>query len=261
MYGTLGIMYDYSKTNAHIDSWSALFGSQYNNKRSIKESVRDAYAAACLYNAREELTALTGDALHTKVQEIFEDASDSTIASAKATLQSISSGAVWDVDNVKFEMAADSGDVQVALMWSCDAGYVMNDFEDDDEVEHTGNKNLWYVIPKEGGNVYIDAFVISKYAKNVEAANYFLAYLCTKDVAIANSEYIGAISPVEEAYDELYAQYTDPDFEMFEGVSDSWRDMYLEMMFPSAEKLNRCGVMKDFGDRKSAITRMWSSIR
>ena len=261
MYGTLGIMYDYSKTGKHIDSWEALFGNEFNNKRSIKDSVRDAYAAACLYNAREELNALSGDALHAKVQDIFEDATDATIASAKNTIQSISGGAVWDVDNVKFEMAANASNVQVALMWSCDAGYVMNDYEDDDGNEKSGNKNLWYVIPKEGGNVYIDAFVISKYAKNVDAANYFLKYLCQKDVAIRNSEYIGAISPVAAAYDELYEQYTDPEFEMFEDVSDNWRNMYIETMFPSAETLNRCGVMKDFGDRKGAITRMWSSLR
>ena len=47
MYGTLGLVYDKTKTNKTIDSWEALFGSEFSGKRSVKDSVRDAYAAAC----------------------------------------------------------------------------------------------------------------------------------------------------------------------------------------------------------------------
>ena len=70
MYGTLGLVYDMSKTNKKIDSWEALFGNEFAGRRSIKDSVRDAYAAACIYNARAELAGLTGDELKTKIQSI-----------------------------------------------------------------------------------------------------------------------------------------------------------------------------------------------
>ena len=263
MYGTLGLVYDLSKTNKKIDSWEALFGNEFvgENTRSIKDSVRDAYAAACLYNARGETASLTGDALKAKIQSIFEDTRAATINNAKTTLKNLVDGdAVWDVDNVKFDMAANKGSVKVALMWSCDAGYVMNNYEDADGKEHEGNRNLWYVVPKEGGNVYIDCFVISKYAVNVEAANYFLKFICEKDVAIANSEYAGCISPVAKAYDKLYEDYINDD-EMFEGTAEGWKEMFIETMFPSAETLNRCGVMKDFGDGKTAVTTMWGNIQ
>ena len=259
MYGTLGLVYDYSKTNKHITSWEALFGSEFSGKRSIKKSIHDAYAAACIYNKREELIALSDK--KDAIQAIFEDTSDPTIAAAKATLEDVKrGGAVWDVDNVKFEMAENKSSVAVALMWSCDAGYVMNDYEDEDGNEKAGNRNLWYVVPEEGGNVYIDAFVISKYAVNVEAANYFLQFVCQKDIAIKNSEYAGAISPVKEAYEELYDAYTEDEDGMFDDTPEGWKEMFLETMFPSEETLNRCGVMKDFGDKKSAVTKMWSNI-
>ena len=261
MYGTLGLVYDRSKTGKEITSWEALFGSEFAGKRSIKDSIRDAYVAACLYNNRSTLMSLSGDAKKQKVQAIFEDTSAKTVADAKSALLAVKNGgAEWDVDNVKFEMAAGTSDVAVALMWSCDAGYVMNDYEDADGKNQTGNRNLWYVVPEEGGNVYIDSFVISKYAKNVTAANYFLQFLCQKDIAIANSEYAGAISPVAAAYDELYEGYLGDD-EMFAGVSEEWKAMFMETMFPSAETLNRCGIMKDFGDGKTAVTNMWSSIQ
>ena len=194
------------------------------------------------------------------LQEVFEDFSDSTIAAAKATLSAALSGSIWDVDNVKFDMAQDNSDAQVALMWSCDAGYVMNTYEDDNGVEHDGNKNLWYVIPKEGGNIYMDNFCIGKYAVNVEAANYFMAFLCQKDIAVKNSEYAGAISPVAAAYDELYDYYMTDEDGMFDGTTDGWKDMFIETMFPSASTLARCGVMKDTKDRKNALNAMWSDL-
>lgn len=217
--------------------------------------MRDAYAAACLYNNSK---AAASD--RKTVQQVFEDTSAPTVAAAKSTLLKVKSGSVWDTDNVKFEMAAEESNVAVALMWSCDAGYVMNDYEDEDGNEQEGNRNLWYVVPEEGGNVYIDNFVISKYAVNVDAANWFLKYLCEKDVAIKNSEYSGTISVVKSAYDALYEDYTDAENEMLAGVDPAWRAMFIETMFPSTETLNRCGMMRDFATGKDDVVAMWGAI-
>ena len=263
MYGTLGLVYDYTKTNKHITSWESYFGTEFSGKnlRSIKDSMRDAYAAACIYNAKDSLAGLEGTAQKTAIQEIFEDTSAATIRAAENALNSVKESAVWDVDNIKFEMAAGKSSVAVALMWSCDAGYVMNDYEDADGNEHEGNRNLWYVVPDEGGNVYIDTFVISKYAKNITAANYFLKFLCTTEIAVANSEYAGCISPVAEAYDELKAYYEDDEDGIFEDTVEGWKEMFIETMFPSSEALNRCGVMKDFGSGLTAVVNMWGNVQ
>lgn len=263
MYGTLGLVYDITKTGRVIDSWEALYGTEFRGKRSVKDSIRDAYVSACLYNAREELTGLSGEAQKARVQAIFEDASPATVSAAEEVLTAVKQdGGEWDVDDAKFDMAAGKSTAPtVALMWSCDAGYVMNDYEDAAGKEQEGNRNLWYVVPKEGGNVYIDAFVISKYAKNVSAAQEFLAFLCRKEVAIKNSEYAGAVSPVKAAYDQLYEDYT-TDEEMFEGTQAGWKEMFIETMFPSAETLNRCGVMKDFEPSVyENVSRMWARLQ
>ena len=256
MYGTLGILYDYSKTNTHVTSWDEYFSNTYNEKRSIKQSIRDAYAAACIYNNSKK----AADA-QLSIQAVFEDFSDATINAAKNTLSEARKGSIWDVDNVKFDMAQDKSEAYVALMWSCDAGYVMNTYEDDAGNEHEGNKNLWYVVPTEGGNVYMDNFCIGKYAVNTQAANYFLKFLCTKEIAVKNSEYAGAISPIAAAYDELYDSYSS-DEEMFAGTTAGWKEMYLETMFPSQATLNRCGVMKDIktNTEKNALNAMWSDL-
>ena len=257
MYGTLGLVYDITKTGGNkITSWDALFGNTYADHRSVKKSMRDAYAAACLYN-----NGKVAASNRKTVQQVFEDTTASTVAAAKSTLLNVKSGSVWDTDNVKFEMAANESNVAVALMWSCDAGYVMNDYEDEDGNEQQGNRNLWYVVPDEGGNVYIDNFVISKYAENVDAANWFLKYICEKDIAIKNSEYSGTISVVKAAYDELYDAYVEDEDGMFDGVDEAWVEMFIETMFPGAETLARCGVMRDYGQAgQDAVSTMWGSI-
>ena len=153
----------------------------------------------------------------------------------------------------------------MGLYWSCDAGYVMSDYEDDSGNLSKGNKDLWYVIPEEGGNVYLDSFVISKYAKNEKAANYFLQFLCQKATAIANSIYCGAVSPVAAAYGELKAEYEAMDLEsedsVFKGTSAAWKDMYINMlMFPSTDVLKRCGQMRDYGAADGKVVRAMADI-
>lgn len=263
MYGTFGIMYDYAKTKKHIDSWSAIYTDEYKEGKSAnKDSLREAITSAAIWNNRESL--MTGKYDKDKLQAIYHDFSEESINAAIATLASAKSNFLWGGESLKFDMASGKTDVEVALMWSCDAGYVMNDYEDDDGVEHTGNRNMWYVVPKEGGNIYLDCFVISKYAKNVEAANYFLEFLCTKKIALRNSEYAGAISPVTAAYDELKAEY-EADETLGTGAAAgeeaAWKAMYLDMMFPSAETLNRCGTMRDFGSRDADISVKWANVR
>ncbi len=258
MYGTFGLMYDYSKTGKHIDSWEALYGSEYAGKSANKDSLREAVTSAAIWNNASELTK-DKPYDNKKIQSLYDRLPD-TYTAAIATLNSTKKNYLWGGESMKFDMASGNTKVQVALMWSCDAGYIMNDYEDDNGNEHQGNRNLWYVVPKEGGNIYLDNFVISKYGKNQEAAQYFLEFICQKDIAIKNSEYAGAISPVKAAYDQLYAEYY-ADESIGEGAAEGWREMYLDMMFPSEETLARCGTMRDFGDKDGTISEAWSNAR
>lgn len=268
LYGTFGIMYDYKKTGKHIDSWDVMFeqSAPFKGKWTQKKSVREAYASACIYAKRDELSALSGgftnytEDYKAAIQSIYEDESESTIASVKSLLKAQKSRLLkYEADDGKFGLANGSLDGVGGLYWSCDAGYVMADYEDDDGKAAKGNKNLWYVVPKEGGNVYMDTFLIPKYAKNVSAANLFLQFICTQDVAVANSNYAGAISPVAEAYDALYEEY-DSDDEFFEGTDEGWKEMYMDMMFPCPETLLRCGVMKMYKKNSSKINLMFADI-
>lgn len=263
MFGTFGIMYNYQTVGRHLTSWADLF-EDIGHKTSLKASPRDTYHAASLYVARESLRGLSGQAQKDAVQAVFDNASAQNVA---ATVSAVTewkkgNGKVWDDENGKFDMAA--GDLDIGLYWSCDAGYVMSNYENDSGSVTPGNKNLWYTIPEEGGNVYLDSFVINKYAVNTEAANYFLQFLCQKEAAIANSLYCGAISPVAAAYTQLKSEYeamnlTDAD-SMFKGTSAEWKQMVIDMLFPPASVLNRCGQMHDYGTDESRVVKAMADL-
>lgn len=272
MYGTFGIMYDTSVIKEKITSWDAIFTGKYgNNLSSNKDSLREAIFSAAIYANKDALKAASADytdysksEYQTLLNNIYSDFSSAAIGKAMNVLEEMKKfhNNTWGGEDLKYNMATGKSDIKIALMWSCDAGYIMNDYEDDNGVEHPGNKNMWYVIPDEGGNIYLDNFVISKNAKNVDAAQYFLQYICEKETAIANSEYAGAISVVKAAYDELKEEYESDD-SLGEGTANpaEWREMYLDMLFPSEQTLLRCGTMIDFKDADSDISREWVEIK
>lgn len=284
MYGTFGILYDTNDIDyGTIDSWSALFTDTYskeNNKRIyMKKQVRDSFAVANIYSNRDKLSELSNgftaytDAYQTELQRIFGDTSREAIESARTVLNAQKPLVYkYDVDNGKFEMAnATASAGNLGLFWSCDAGYVMNDYEDSMGNIQSGNRDIFYAIPKEGSNVYIDAFVIPKNVKNYTAANYFLKYLCETEIAYANMSYIGSTTPVASAYDEYKAELEEAgindegSFFNIEGKDDAYKtaykQMYLDMMFPSDEILARCAVMTSLGDAEQDITQMFLDIQ
>ena len=269
MYGTFGIMYNRKEIGEEINSWEAIFTDKYGAGISAnKDSLREAITSAAIYANRDKLAQLSDNfddynlEYHAALQNIYSDFSATAIDRAMDVLKKMKGyhNECWGGESLKFDMATNKGKIKIALMWSCDAGYIMNDYEDDNGIKHSGNKDMWYVVPKEGGNIYLDNFVISKYAKNVDAAQYFLEFICQKDVAMANSQYAGAISPVKAAYQQLLNDYT-YQFEMNPDADEEWVAMYMDMLFPSNETLARCGTMIDFGDSDAEITKKWVDIK
>lgn len=270
MYGTFGIMYNYEKTGKHVTSWSSIFTDAFKGQVFQKKSMREFYVSGCLYAERDALSAASngftdyGETYRNKLNDIYHDTSAAMLAKARAVLEEQKKHLrKYDDEDGKFLMAQNQG--AAGLFWSCDAGYVMSEYEDENGDTKEGNPNLWYIIPEEGGNVYIDAYVISSFAKNVDAANYFLQFLCEKESAVANSYYIGAISPVTSAYDELLEEYTAQKQNkegVFAGKDDDWCEMYMDMLFPSAETLARCAVNPDYTNAKeeSAVAQMFADL-
>jgi spermidine/putrescine-binding protein len=90
------------------------------------------------------------------------------------------------VDQVRDKMIG--GEAALGVIYSGEAIYTQKE-----------NPDLEYVIPKEGTNVWIDAWVIPKTAQNKENAEAFINFMCRADIALMNFEYITYSTPNEAA--------------------------------------------------------------
>lgn len=294
VWGTFGIMYDSSKVDDPEDmtSWNAMFSEKYKGEILMKNSVRDAYSVARIYDNTELLSVKSngftnyGEEYKTALRSIFETIDNDMIAEARETLVKQKKVLIrYEVDDGKDDMLSGNTSAKLGFFWSCDAGYVMNDTE----IEATGcsagrvipgNKDLRYVVPKEGANVWVDGFVIPKYSRNPEAANYFLKYLCTAEygeddeeyedyetVAEKNTDWLGASTAVKTAMDNMRAYYEeeqenrDDEESFFYDTGDDFYDMYMNMMFPTSDILDRCAIMKDFGKFNFELDGMWIDVK
>ncbi len=263
IWGTFGIMYDTDKIAVGSDdmkTWEALWpSSKYNKRILMKNSVRDAYSVARIYENRARLSELSDGftdynaEYRAELNSYFSEISADTLNAAKATLIAQRSGLLkYEVDDGKNDMLAGTTDAWLGLFWSCDSGIIMNE---------TNGKHFYYEVPKEGSNVWVDGWLIPKYAGNADAANYFLEFINTHEYAKTNFEYLGNTLAVKSVMDEAKSEL-EADTQFFAGTYPEFKQMYLDMMFPPAEVLARCGVMRDFGKAWSTeLDSMWIDVK
>jgi spermidine/putrescine transport system substrate-binding protein len=201
-WGTLGILYNKTMVDEPIDSWGAIFDEKYSGDILMIDSVRDAFGIA--------LTYLGYDLNSTSVTELEE---------AKALLKAqYPLVQAYVVDQVRDKMIG--GEAALGVIYSGEAIYTKRE-----------NSDLEYVVPKEGSNVWIDAWVIPKNCRNKENAEAFINYMCDPEIALKNFEYITYSTPNKAAREMI----TDPD------IKDS------PVAFPDESVLNRCKTYRYLG--------------
>ena len=214
MWGTFGLLYDDAKINKlggaaeDMQSWEALFGDKFAGHIYMKNSVRDAYASANIYNATAELSALSdgftnyGEAYADLLAQCMNHPNSDTISSAEATLKKQKKNLfAYESDEGKEDLMNGKSSAALGFVWSCDAGYVIGQEE---------NTELWYSVPVEGTNVWVDNWCIPKYAGNKTAAQYFIAYCSTYAAAYENMYWVGAATPVTQAAADIADEIRNP---------------------------------------------------
>lgn len=173
-YGTIGILYDTTKVNAPIDSWGVLFDGSYKNDIIMQNSQRDTFMITLKY---------LGHSLNTSDEGELREAQELLIRQ-KPDVQA------YLVDEARDEVVA--GNAAMAVVYSGEA-----------YLGHEYNEDLAYVVPKEGSNVWIDSWIVTKHCKNPEAAAKFLDFLCREDVAEQNFEYIYYSTPNQAVVENM----------------------------------------------------------
>ena len=252
MWGTAGLLYNRAYVPDSVAaSWDCLWNKKYAGKILMKDSYRDAYGTAIIYAHAKELEAGS-----VTVEELMNDYSPQAMELAEKYLKALKPNiAGWEADFGKEMMT--KGKAWLNFTWSGDAVWAM------DEAEAVGVE-LDYEVPREGSNIWYDGWAIPKYARNVKAASYFIDYLCRPDVALRNMDAIGYVSAIatpeimEAKIDSTIEKVSDLSY-FFGPDADSIR--INPVQYPDRKVVERCAMIRDFGDRTELVLEMWSRVK
>ncbi|MGL5439932.1 MAG: ABC transporter substrate-binding protein [Filifactoraceae bacterium] len=215
LWGTMGIVYNKTMVNKPVDSWNILWDKDYEGNIIMLDSPRDTIGITL---------AKLGYSLNSVKPEELEKAKAELIAQ-KPLVRS------YEIDTYKDQMIA--GEAAMSLCWSGDAMLLMAE-----------NEDLAYSIPKEGTNLWFDAFAIPKTSVHKKEAEKFIDYMMKPEVAAANSNYIKFSSPNKEALKLLPQEEVNNEF-----------------LYPQGDLKTIGEVFLDLGEATTEYDKIWTEIK
>lgn len=224
-WGTVGIIYNAEQIDIpkeEID-WDILWDEKYKDQILMFDNPRDAFAVSEL---------LLGYSLNTENPSELKAAAEK-LKEQKDVVQA------YVMDEVFDKMAA--GEALLAPYYAGDALTILED-----------NEDLDFVVPKSGTNLFVDAMCIPSSAKQKEAAEMYINFMCEPDIAFANIDYICYSTPHSGAYEmlddevrESHVSYPDSQFiadkttvfvNLSDEANDLMKDLWTEMKSETANK-------------------------
>jgi len=184
-WGTVGIVYDKTKVDMadlEADGYDIFLNKKYKGDIYLYDSERDSFMMA--------LKAL-GYSMNTENEAELNAAFDWLIQCVTTMEPEIVTDEI--IDNMA------QGRKALGLCYSGDATYIMSE-----------NENMGFYMPNEGTNLWFDSMVIPNNAENLDLAHEFINFVCSYEMAYANSAYVGYTSPVGAVMEDLSAE--DGDF-------------------------------------------------
>lgn len=185
-WGAVGIVYDKTKVSLEDlkkDGFGIFLDEKYKGDIYLYDSERDSFMMAL-----KDL----GYSMNTSNEQELQAAYDWLVQSVQTMEPEIVTDEI--IDNMA------QGRKALGLIYSGDAAYVMSE-----------NEDMGFYMPETGTNIWSDAMVIRKNAKNVDLAHEFINFMCTYEAAMDNSSYVGYTSPNLEVMDELSSEGGDYD--------------------------------------------------
>lgn len=220
-WGTVGIVYDQTKVSIEDlekEGFNIFLDEKYRGDIYLYDSERDSFMMA--------LKAL-GYSMNTEDPEELQEAYDWLVQCVQTMRPEIVTDEI--IDNMA------QGRKALGLIYSGDATYVMSE-----------NEDMGFYLPESGTNLWSDAMVIPKNAKNPELAHEFINFVCEYEGAYDNSSYVGYTSANQQVMDDLSGPGGD-----FEGIN---------------AYLPRIGYEKDevfvYNDAvRKQLSNMWSKVK
>lgn len=220
-WGTVGIVYDKNKVDIEDlerEGYNIFLDEKYKGDVYLYDSERDSFMMA--------LKTL-GYSMNTENEQELQEAYEWLVQCVETMDTEIVTDEI--IDNMA------QGRKALGLIYSGDASYVMAE-----------NEDMGYFMPETGTNLWSDAMVIPKNAKNPDLAHAFINYASDYDGAYDNSSYVGYTSANQEVMDTLSGEGGD-----YEGIN---------AYIPRTDNEND-EVFVYNEDTKKIISDLWSRVK
>lgn len=215
VWGTTGLAYNKTCVDAPITSWTSLFDEKYKGRVYMLDNMLAAYIPGLQING---FSANTSDPAE------IEKATETLIAQ-KPMLAGYNS--------TNFADLVSSGEACIVQSWSSS---VLQAIE--------SNPDVVYVLPEEGGTMWIDGYAILSDAPNPDAAYKFLSYILRPEVAAKTTELTKTATVVAEAKALLP-----------EAIANN------SAIFPSEETIAKADFILDLGDAMKFYQDGWTKVK
>ena len=211
-WGTSGLAYNTKKLTETVDSWNALFSKNAKGHVSLLDDPREVIGAMLKIGGKSLNTTAAAD-----------------LVAAKKLLTSLKPSVRLFTSDPKQHLL--SGDVWLAHIYSGDAQQVMK-----------SNPEIRYVVPKEGGVVWVDNLAVPKGAKDAELAHAFINELLDPSVAQLFAHELRYGSPNQAAESLI-------------------QDASLRASAYRAIKPGLLEFIKDLGDQSAQWDQIWTELK
>lgn len=222
MWGITGLVVNRSFIKENVDSWRSLWDVKYKGRTALLSDIDEVMSIGLL---SEGYSFNSTDPMQLDA------------AAEKLLSQTNLISGYFDIKTVIKKV--DDGKVWLAQAYNGDVMFAMQE-----------NKNLEFVVPKEGAPFWVDNFVISRDSKNKKQAIMFINYMLDPQVSAKNANYLWYANCNMAA-----AAFTNKEI-----INSS-------VLYPSEVTLQKCSLFfPQGGEEKRAqrvkiINKLWSQLQ
>jgi spermidine/putrescine-binding protein len=216
LWGTTGLAYNKKIITDPVDSWDVLFDPKYSGRILMLNDMRECFTVAL---------KKMGKSVNETDPDVLRQAAD---------LLKKQHALVRAYDSENYDKTLEGGDVTVAHGWNGQMAKVVQEKPD----------TFAYVLPKEGGTIWMDNVCIPTSAKNPDAAYLFMNYILEPQAAakIVNGVNYASANTAAKAF-------IDPKI-----LND--RNIY-----PTPDMLKGWEFLDDVGKTSRLLDELWTEVK
>lgn len=215
LWGTTGIGINTRFVKEPVESWDVLWNPKYRGRIAMLNDPREVFSVA--------LKRL-GYSGNTRDLGALQEARDLLKTQKPLVL-------TYDSDNTKNLLV--SGEVWLAHGYSGDVLMAADE-----------NPDITYVVPKEGGLLWMDNMAIPKTARNVQAALKFINFILRPEISARLTEAVQYPNPNRGAHEFMDEEILQNPF-----------------IYPPQDVMERMEWLEDLGEMAPVVDRLWTEIK